>query len=471
MTLWFAGVLALVLLVFAAVAFAGARRVLFVSLAQRIDSVATEILVSVKPSVNSPFGPVSPITMLADPSLLDSYAGPGLYIEAYNPSGYPIGKSSNLGAANLPSSGYQPWRALPGTSGGWGVAERTDVGPVLSHWHTIRSGTATIATLYVAESLGYTEQTLKALAIFLAGGWAIALVLIASASFLLARTAIGPINEISRAAGEIGGEDLGKRLNWHGRRDELGALAQTFDAMLGRLEAAFARERRFIADASHELKTPLTVINANAQMLERWAGRDERSRDEAIAAIRSESAAMAQIINAMLTLAKTDSVDQSAFEIVDLRAIVQDVAAALTPSAKKKGLNLETFCAAAIAIRGEPSLLRQLVLNLTENAIKFTEFGSVTLALRRSGANAELEVRDTGPGIPQAALDHVFERFYRADPARSRSIEGTGLGLAVVNNIVRAHGGSIRAVSDVGKGTTISVILPAIELVEENAAS
>jgi len=471
MTLWFAGLLAFVLLVFAVVAYAGARRVLFVSLAQRVDSVATDILVSAKPSVNSPFGPVSPITLLSDPATLDSYAGHGVYIEAYNSSGYPIGKSSNLGAAHLPQSGYQLWRPLAGMSGGWGVAERSEIGPILSHWNTIRSGKTIVATLYVAESLNYTQQTLNALAFFLAAGWAVALVLIASASFLLARTAVGPINEISRAAKEIGGEDLGKRLNWHGRRDELGALAQTFDEMLARLEAAFARERRFIADASHELKTPLTVINANAQMLERWAGRDELSRAEAIAAIRSESATMAQIINAMLTLAKTDSVDKSAFEIVDLRAIALDVAAALTQAAKQKGLQLETSCASPVAVRGEPSLLRQLVLNLTENAIKFTEAGTVTLQLRRSRSSAELEVRDTGPGIPQAALDHIFERFYRADPARSRSVEGTGLGLAVVNNIVAAHDGSIRAISNVGGGTTIQVSLPAIDMADENAAS
>jgi len=467
MTLWYASVLAVLLLVFAVVAYAGARRVLFVSLAQRADGVAGEILEALKPTFNGPFGPVSPVTMLSDQATLDTFAGPGVYVEAFNRDGYPLGKSSNLGTADLPTSGYQAWRAPVGTSGGWGVAGRSAIGPILAHWHTISSGSSAVATVYVAESLDYTEQSLRALAILLFGGWALGLLVIASASLVLARRAIGPIDEIARAVRDIGGEDLGKRLNWQGRPDELGALAATFDAMLARLEAAFARERRFIADASHELKTPLTVINANAQMLERWAVRDERSRAEALAAIRSESATMAKIINAMLTLAKTDSVDQSAFEVVDLHALVNDVATGLRPTAESKGLRLVADADGGMLVRGEPALLRQLIANLTENAIKFTETGSVTLSLHRNGSAALLDVRDTGPGIPPHALEHIFERFFRADPARSRDVEGTGLGLAVVNNIVRAHGGTVSADSGPAGGTVISVSLPVVDAGED----
>ena len=469
MTLWYAGVLAVFMLFFAAVVWLGATRVLYVSVAQRADAVATELLAAAKAGASGPFGPVSAVTMLADSGILDQYAGPGVYIQAFNPLGYSIGKSSNLGAADLPTSGYTPWRPPQGMSGGWGVAD-TGVGRVLAHWHTISIGGRPVATLYVAESLASTSQSLGALALFLLLGWLAALVAIAVASFLLARTAVSPINEIARAAQEIGGEDLGKRLDWHGRNDELGALAKTFDDMLARLESAFARERRFIADASHELKTPLTVINANAQMLERWASHDDASRREALAAIRSESATMARIINAMLTLAKTDNIDQAAFEIVDLGVVVDDVGEALSAAATGKGLSLETFCATGVAVRGEPSLLRQLVLNLTENAIKFTERGKVLLLVRRIDGRAEFTVRDTGPGIPRAALDHIFERFYRADPARSREIEGTGLGLAVVNNIVRAHGGSIAATSEIGEGTAFTVTFPAVDLEPEVAA-
>jgi signal transduction histidine kinase len=284
---------------------------------------------------------------------------------------------------------------------------------------------------------------------------------VVAAGAWLSRTAVAPINEIARAAREIGGDDLAKRLNWQDRRDELGVLAATFDDMLGRLEGAFARERRFIADASHELKTPLTVINGNAQMLQRWADRDPAVRAEAIETIRAESTSMARVINAMLTLAKTDDADALAMETVDMSSVVQDVANAMRPGAERKGLTLTVQCADGSLVRGEPGLLRQLITNLTENAIKFTETGGVTLRVERDKARVRITVSDTGPGIPPDALPYIFERFFRADPARSRVVEGTGLGLAVVRNIVRVHRGDIRAEPATGGGTTFVINLPA----------
>jgi signal transduction histidine kinase len=228
------------------------------------------------------------------------------------------------------------------------------------------------------------------------------------------------------------------------------------------LEEAFARERRFIADASHELKTPLTVINANAQMLARWGGRDPKIMGEALATIDAESATMARVINAMLTLAKTDNPEALTFETVDFTRVVSEVSAALGPAARDKGIALELDVDAEkeALVRGEPGLLRQLVTNLTENAIKFTQTGSVRLAVQQPDGKVDLLVSDSGPGIAPEALPHVFERFYRADPARSRSVEGTGLGLAVVNNIVRVHGGRITVDSALGRGTTFCVELP-----------
>ncbi|MBV8223181.1 MAG: HAMP domain-containing histidine kinase, partial [Candidatus Eremiobacteraeota bacterium] len=263
---------------------------------------------------------------------------------------------------------------------------------------------------------------------------------------------------------------LAKRLNWTGRRDELGRLAAQFDDMLARLEAAFSRERRFISDASHELKPPLTVINANAQMLERWGDRDEHVRREGLEAIRAESAQMARVINAMLTLAKTDTGTALEVEPLDLRAVVTDVANTLRPRAAEKGLTLDARCSGDTYVLGEPGLLRQLVVNLTENAIKFTSSGGVTISTSAQNSHARIDVSDTGSGIPADALPHIFERFYRADPAHSRSIEGTGLGLAVVRSIVRAHGGDVSVKSAIGEGTTISVTLPALVLSSDGDA-
>src|SRR6202043_2638348 len=147
----------------------------------------------------------------------------------------------------------------------------------------------------------------------------LAAVIVVLGSYALSSSALEPIDRLIAAMGGIRTDQLDRRIGWTERLDELGQLARTFDAMLDRIEEGFARERRFISDASHELKTPLTVINANAQMLERWGDRDEAVRREALEAIRHESAQMARVINAMLTLAKTDTATSLAVEPLNLR--------------------------------------------------------------------------------------------------------------------------------------------------------
>lgn len=468
LTFWYVAAIALLLLVFAFVVLLGAYRVLYLSAAERIEG-ASMALESYARVGNPLFGSASVVELLSQEGQLNSFAGPGLYVEAFNPNGGRIGASTNLADADLPTSGYKRWHMEGIAPGNWGIAQ-TPLGPVLAHWHVLESGGRPVASIYVAQSLTSVNQTLGAFALFLLVSFFGAVLLVVVSGVWLARAAIGPINQIAQAAEEIGGGDLTKRLNWGGRRDELGTLAARFDAMLARLEAAFARERQFISDASHELKTPLTVINANAQMLERWGERDETVRREALAAIRLESAQMARVINAMLTLAKTESSEALPFEPLNLRPMIGDVANALRPRAAEKGLTLTTDCVSDAYVLGEPGLLRQLIVNLTENAIKFTGSGGVTISMHAENSHAHLDIADTGPGIPADALPHVFERFYRADPAHSRSVEGTGLGLAVVSSIVRAHGGTISVKSKVGSGTTFSVTLPALSLAGDGDA-
>ena len=462
MTLWYGTILALFVVAFAGAVYLEATRVVWNAAAGRADGVAQEIESFVRAEANDPFGPLSAVQALADQGTLDTFVGPGLYVEVYNSAGFRVDKTTNLGDADLPLSGYRGWPPPSGSTGDWGITQ-APMGPLLERISQLRGPSgAPPLTLCVGVSLSAVYEEERNFGIFLLISVLLALGAVVAASAWLARGTVSPINAIARAARDIGGEDLAKRLNWTGRHDELGMLADTFDDMLSRLEAAFARERRLIADASHELKTPLTVINSNAQMLERWADRDETIRRESIEAIRAESANMARVLNAMLTLAKTDEPRALAMEPTDLTAVVRDAALALRPAAEEKGLALDVHVDGPAIVLGEPGLLRQLITNLTENAIKFTTTGEVRVSLARAGRWARVAVSDSGRGIPPDALPHIFERFYRADPARSRAVEGTGLGLAVVRNIVRVHNGDVSVASQPGKGTTFTIDLPIV---------
>jgi signal transduction histidine kinase len=265
--------------------------------------------------------------------------------------------------------------------------------------------------------------------------------------------------------GEIRSDRLSARLAWSDRDDELGRLATSFDSMLDRLEDGFARERQFISDASHELKTPLTVINANAQMLERWADRDPQIRAESLSAIRQESASLADMVNGMLLLAKAESGDDIPREPIELENVISEAVRSTQARADEKGLALRFAATADVArttVLGNANLLRQLFTNLIDNAIKFTERGSIDVTLARNGASVVVSVADTGPGIDDEALERIFDRFFRADVSRNRAVPGTGLGLAIVRSIARIHGGSVVAARRSGGGTVFNVALPTL---------
>jgi signal transduction histidine kinase len=288
-----------------------------------------------------------------------------------------------------------------------------------------------------------------------------AFILVVLASIAIATLVLDPVKRLTAAMEEIGSEQLGRRIGWSGRKDELGRLAAAFDRMLDRLQAAFARERQFISDASHELKTPLTVINANAQMLQRWADRDDRIRAESLSAIIDESAGLAGMVNGMLLLAKADSGEQIPKEPLDLNAVVRDTVEFARAKAEGKGLTLgfEPSPDGAI-VYGSESLLRQLFGNIIDNAIKFTDHGGVVVRLAADDGEVIGQVIDSGSGIDDEAIDRVFDRFYRTDKSRTRAVEGTGLGLAIVRSIARVHAGNVQAARRPEGGSIFTVRLP-----------
>lgn len=450
-----------VIVVVAAVLAVQLRSLLLDEARAKITRVGDDIAQLVRgDSALSAIGDTAPIEReLTATGALDHWAGPTTFVEIDTPQGYPIAKSTNMGGARFTQT--IPTQGQP-------VVYRTENRPPLGSL-LVRSelvtypGSALIVG--VGESLEVYDDTLLRIRDLLIAVIVIALLVVIAGSFAIAKSALDPIKRLSAAMGEIRSDRLSRRLGWSRRRDELGTLAQAFDAMLDRLEEGFARERQFISDASHELKTPLTVINANAQMLERWAARDPQVREDSIAAIRDESATLANMVNGMLLLAKAESGEDIPREPVLLEGVVAEAVTATRPRATDKGLELAyapTAAGANAAVLGDAGLLRQLVTNLIDNAIKFTERGriDVTLDVESDEPYAAIVVADTGSGIDEQSFGRVFDRFYRSDASRNRAIPGTGLGLAIVRSIARVHGGTVAATRRPGGGTEFRVRLP-----------
>lgn len=279
--------------------------------------------------------------------------------------------------------------------------------------------------------------------------------------WLLAGHALQPVSVLTSEARAIArSRELSRRVSVDHPHDELGRLAATFNEMLGSLEAAYAAQQRFVSDASHELRAPLTVLQANLELLREARALATEERDLALAEAHAEAVRLARLVADLLALARADAGQQIRRELVELDRILMDVvgeARHLT-----RGQRLEVGELESVRVFGDADRLKQLLLILVDNAIKYTPApGRVTLALRRNDGTARVAVRDTGMGIPPAALPHVFERFYRADPARSRDPGGTGLGLPIARWIATQHGGDVALSSTPGVGTTAVVTLPA----------
>jgi signal transduction histidine kinase len=256
-------------------------------------------------------------------------------------------------------------------------------------------------------------------------------------------------------------------------KDELGELANTFDAMLGRLQAAFERQRQFVADASHELRTPLTIVNLETSRSLASPRKPDEYR-HALSIIRSENDFMTALVNDLLILARMDA-GQAAMESqpVDLSDVALETLERLTPLATRNGVRLEAGDLPEVRIRGDRKYLVQMVTNLVDNGIKYAggQDKEVCIETGASDGSAWLHVSDNGPGIAPEYLSHLFDRFYRIDQARARSDDGSadsqspagsGLGLSIVQWIVRSHGGEIKVNSQVGAGTTFEVRFKAI---------
>ena len=398
---------------------------------------------------------------LASPNNLRHWEGPSSFVEIDNANGYLEGKTNNLGAARFPAN-----PRLNNKHNREFKIVAMPMGAMLVEDRLVAFGPHDRAVVHVAEPLEPLYATFSRTRKTLGAIFVSAILCVIALSVLLASRATAPINQLARAMSELRSDRLDRRLQWKHRRDELGRLAETLDDLVARLQEAFARERQFISDASHELKTPLTIINANAQMLRRWGDADQGLRAESLDAIVAQSGSLASVVNGMLTLAKAGSGESIRKKPVSIDATAAQVVHLAQARAAEKNLQLNVHSAGhGAVVMGDANLLRQAIANLLDNAIKFTDRGEIDVTVRASDGEVCIEVRDTGPGLEQKELPLLFERFYRADKSRDRAIPGTGLGLAIVRSIARVHDGIVE-VESFPTGALFRVRLPQPERFE-----
>jgi heavy metal sensor kinase len=281
--------------------------------------------------------------------------------------------------------------------------------------------------------------------------------------YWLMRRSLAPVDEITKRAEGITSTNLSERLPVIRTGDELERLSMSLNRMIERLDEAFQHINRFSADASHELRTPLTILQLELEGIAQDHRRDAALGDQ-IGSALEETHRMSRIVESLLAISRLDAgevkMDKTRLDLGDLAASTADEMRLL---AEEKSIRLRTRAAVSVQVEGDRTRLQQVIVNLIDNAIKYTqEGGTVEIRVGQEGNIAVLEVSDDGPGIPAHALPHVFERFYRADKARSRASGGAGLGLSIVKAICAAHNAEVKVSSQEGRGSCFRVELPVL---------
>lgn len=325
------------------------------------------------------------------------------------------------------------------------------------------------AVLQVGQSLEQMHTLLHTLVgVLLAVGFLV-LLLCALSSYWLAKRAFAPIRHLAQTARRIQAGDLQQRVRVPQARDEVQYLAQTLNDMISSLDQAFTRQRRFVADASHELRTPVAVIRNKADVT-LLNPRTPQVYCAVLQDIHTETERLSHLISDLLALARGDE-GQARLEreSVRLDLLVASVAANAEGLAKERGITLSVQAPRPVTMRGDEARLIQVIMNLLDNAIRYTNpGGQVQVSVESTLSKAQLVVRDTGVGIAPEHLPHLFERFYRADQARTHTGDSrTGLGLSIVDWIVRMHDGSVSVRSQIGRGSSFTVTLPLLPPAQE----
>ena len=444
LTLWYVGVMLLVLGVYAGAVYTVVRN----NSSQRLDDHlrddfdwASDML------AQRPDGTIAPYDETGE--------GDSPWLQVYGLNGELLYKTPEARRNPVPSSGALAKQA----------DEHIVTVPNVSPPYRVMSGGARIGgrpvVVQVARSEASIIQDQRQLLYILMLGLPAAVALAGIGGYGLARRALAPVDRMAERARSINAEQLNARLPIDNPDDELGRLATVFNETFARLESSFDRMRRFTADASHELRTPLTAIRSVGEVGLRGR-RDEAAYREIIGSMLEEVDRLALLVDRLLMLSRADTGEAKlSMDIVDVRLLAEEVAEQLGVLAEEKEQSIQVRFETAPSWIGDRVVLRQALLNLVDNAIKYTPAGgSIEIRVAQAADGTTIEVSDTGPGIPAELQSRIFDRFYRVDRARSRENGGTGLGLAIAKWAVEVNGGHLTLESAGGAGSKFRITLP-----------
>ncbi len=363
-------------------------------------------------------------------------------------------KSLNMGEDTLPSPpGLAPYRVK---------VVATYLGSQKIRLAALDTKFYKIRVAYPVEEINEVRQNLFSIYLVL-----IPIVLAVSVvgGYFLAKQSLKPVQEITQTTRTITATNLHERIRVKNPEDEIGRLTETLNDMIGRLEASFEQVQQFSLDASHELRTPLTIMRGEIELALR-GNRKGASYKKTLASLLEEVLRMTSIIEGLILLAKADSgtvkLERKPTRLDSLAGEIKEDAEIL---AEQKKISVSISKLEEITVLGDPVRLRQLMLNLVDNAIKYTpKGGRIILSLERNDGNASFSVEDSGVGIPPGELKKIFDRFYRVDKSRSRLPDGLGLGLSISKWVAEAHGGALHAESKLGSGSKFTVVLPVLDM-------
>ena len=451
LTVWYVLLLAVILAAFGAGVYLVLRQVLYDNLDESVQNEATSFLGAIEYEGGRPSLAMVPSSNPTE----DEW-----FVRVFDVSGEPTFNSIE-GQSSLPVDPDTVNRGLAGETnlrwvklGGISDGFRTATLP-------IKLDGRIVGVLELGRSEEDVSDVLTTLLLIMGIAFPATLGIAILGGFLLAGRALAPVDNITSLARRISAERLGQRLNLRLPNDEIGRLASTFNDMIQRLDDGFMRQRQFTTDASHELRTPLTIMKGQIDVaLQRQ--RDPEDYRRVLQAVNEEVDRLIRLAGSLLTLTRADAGQiPMTLETIDLGEVANGALEQVRSPATDKNVGLEIEPGPPESVRADENLLLQLVLNLLDNAIKYTPGGGqVILGWKLNENYVELQVRDTGIGIDQENIPYLFDRFYRVDKARSRTDGGVGLGLAISRWIAEAHGGSIRVESALGKGSIFTLLLP-----------